>query len=296
MTLRKPKTILTVLTSPRPMGVSYLNDTLTSLDRTGADLCDAKIVISDGPIERRIDWRSIVHEGPSCSSKAMWRTFEHALYNNFDQLLFCEDDILPANNAVARILEVGVPDDVFMMTFFDVDRLKPNVGAGIYRLPLRLYSCNQCLLIPRRSIEHLMRTGWQNIKASDQAISVLGAKSQTSYYGLHAPCLVEHVGAVSVATPNAQLRKGRVATNFCGADFNALDIKHFSMGAKARWREPERIREILKQIGDVWACHSDLTLPLLIANVAASSDLYTIEDDALVEQLRNFYNDGEQDS
>ena len=284
------KTILAVSTCPRPQKASYVEATLESIDAAGADLCDQKIVISDGAFDRsklpaggEKPWDVIEHMGgPSGSSVAMWRIFEDVLALGADQLIFVEDDIIMAKNAVARILKVSVPEDLLFVTYFDPDRFRPKAPPGLYRFPTRVYMCNQCFMMPRRSMEYLLAKGIGDTVSSDTSIVIQGGRSPWPWYGSHCPCLVEHVGDISQATPHAVLRKGRVATNFY-PDVDAMDLPHFRFQAKIERRDPARIPGIMIQLEKIWTKHPDLPLPLLLANVTSSSDLFHLEDQEMIE-------------
>lgn len=290
------KTILAVSTCPRPEGASYVKATLESVDAAGADLCDEKLVISDGLFDRNNlpestkhrPWTVVEFGGPSGSSRAMWHVFEAVTRRGADQIIFVEDDVVMAKNAVQRILQVGVPDDLFLVTYFDPDRLRPRTPPGVYKFPTRVYMCNQCFCMPRRVMEYLLKRGIGDTESSDTSIVIQGGRSPWPWYGTHAPCLVEHVGDVSQATKHATLRKGRVATNFY-PDVDAMDLPFFNHQAKIMRRDPERIPGILEQLWQIWIKHPDLPLPLLLANVTASSDLFHLEDQEMIEYLRRYY-------
>lgn len=289
------KTILAVSTCPRPQEATYVEATLVSIDAAGADLCDQKIIVSDGPFDRNKlpppggkPWDVIEYAGPSGSSVAMWRIFEEAIKLGADQLIFAEDDIIMAKNAIARILQVGIPDDLLFVTYFDPDRFRPKAAPGLYRFPTRVYMCNQCFMIPRRSMEYLLQKGIGDTVSSDTSIVIQGGRSPWPWYGSHCPCLVEHVGAISQATKHAVLRKGRVATNFY-PDVDAMDLMHFRFQAKIDRRDPARIPEIMRQLEKIWVKHPDLPLPLLLANVTSSSDLFHLEDQEMINFLQRYY-------
>lgn len=51
-------------------------------------------------------------------------------------------------------------------------------------------------------------------------------------------------------------------------------------------RNPDRIPEILRVIGEVWARNPDLRLGQLMVNVAGKTDPFYLEDDVLLERLK----------
>lgn len=54
-------------------------------------------------------------------------------------------------------------------------------------------------------------------------------------------------------------------------------------------RDPERIPKILKEIEKIWKEHPDLRLGQLIANVVDESAIYFVEDEDLLNVLREVY-------
>lgn len=55
-------------------------------------------------------------------------------------------------------------------------------------------------------------------------------------------------------------------------------------------RDINRIDKILEEVGKVWKKHPDLRLGQLLLNVARDPVLYYLEDDEIVEILKEFYN------
>ena len=56
-------------------------------------------------------------------------------------------------------------------------------------------------------------------------------------------------------------------------------------------RDPQRIDEILKRIGDIWKENPDLRLGQLIYNVMKNpNNLYYIEDSVLTDIIEMYYN------
>ena len=54
-------------------------------------------------------------------------------------------------------------------------------------------------------------------------------------------------------------------------------------------RDQNRIDNILNSIGDIWKKQPDLRLGQLLLNVMQDPMLYYIEDEALIEKLKEFY-------
>ncbi len=53
-------------------------------------------------------------------------------------------------------------------------------------------------------------------------------------------------------------------------------------------RKVERIKEITAEIERVWSIYPDLRLGQLLIVVSLKADLFNIEDDELLERLKNF--------
>lgn len=283
------KTLLAVKTCPRPDGVSYLQRTLESLAKAGALENNDRVVISDGYESLAIrDWAITMGPGPSGPAMALGRVLQQA--RQYDQILLFEDDLVACKNAIPWMLKVGVPDDLFLVSFFDVDRCKTGTEPGLYRFPNRVFSSTLCVLLPKRSVEFLLsRDQFHRHESADSLLSSEMGLSPWPYYGLHYPSLVEHVGAVSAKDPLAKLVKGRVATHFVGVDFDALSLPHFTVGAEARAHDPARIPDIISQLKAIWERQPSLPLPLLLANVTASADLFTLSDADLIRKLQSYY-------
>ena len=56
-------------------------------------------------------------------------------------------------------------------------------------------------------------------------------------------------------------------------------------------RDPDRIDGVLAAVGDVWKQYPDLRLGQLLSNVYHDPALYYVEDDKLVEEVQNYYDE-----
>ena len=54
-------------------------------------------------------------------------------------------------------------------------------------------------------------------------------------------------------------------------------------------RDQNRIDNILQQLAEIWKQYPDLRLGQLLLNVLGDPALYYIEDQALIDYLRNYY-------
>jgi hypothetical protein len=233
------KTAVLVMTCPRPQGVSYLDETLRLLDQAGAGEFDSKLVVSDGPLGR-CSWPSMVFEGPSDTRAARWRTWQIALDTGCDLILYCEDDISPCRNALRFIRNFPVAMQFAFVSFFEMYELEAGMVEGLHpiktyeRKHTRFFSGNQCLWIPRRTIEYLATCRpddpeipvdqWMRPGGSSDAL--LGwhlSRSPWPCYAAHMPSLVQHVGEVSTWF-GEPLTRDRQAKFFAGKDFDAMTL------------------------------------------------------------------------
>lgn len=56
-------------------------------------------------------------------------------------------------------------------------------------------------------------------------------------------------------------------------------------------RDPNRIDGVLAAVGDVWKQYPNLRLGQLLSNVYRDPALYYVEDDILVEEIQNYYDE-----
>lgn len=194
---------LSVLTCPsRPQ---YLRRTLAALDIAGAKQCNYRFVMSDGMPEQSIPWVTrIGWRGQLGARAAMWSIFRYAHRIDVDWLIYCEDDIVPAPNAVERILRTAVRADQALVSFFDAKEFPGANRAvpGILDVPvmgregLGLFGAC-CLLLPRRTIDWALRSKPGDLgmpDGADQALSWALRDSPWPVRGVSVPSLVEHVG------------------------------------------------------------------------------------------------------
>lgn len=59
-------------------------------------------------------------------------------------------------------------------------------------------------------------------------------------------------------------------------------------------RDPKRIEVILQEISNIWHKYPDLRLGQLIGNVLEGASLYYVEDDGLVNALKDMYEDAKE--
>lgn len=54
-------------------------------------------------------------------------------------------------------------------------------------------------------------------------------------------------------------------------------------------RDPDRIDKILEEVKRVWEKYPDLRLGQLLLNIPISGDIYYIEDEQLIRELKKLY-------
>ena len=59
-------------------------------------------------------------------------------------------------------------------------------------------------------------------------------------------------------------------------------------------RDPKRIDVILQEISNIWHKYPDMRLGQLIGNVLEGTALYYVEDDGLVNALKDMYESGQE--
>lgn len=244
------KTLIVVVTCPRPSGISHLDETLHLLDENGAKDHPHKLVISDGPLPPTPpSWqRDIIPGGQRRGTRLIFeRAMKLAIASDTDRLLYLEDDIVPCKNAVQRMLEIDLPPHLAYLTFFGMPNVfcKRKWPNAIYVAPAtgpsgKGLTGNQAIMFPRKTFEYLGTQdliGYQNktlqtkISSCDRAMSMLimaGPPDLPKLAGFHHPCLVQHIGQNSAAHPDRPFGKA-IAVKWPGKDFDALSFPPLSV-------------------------------------------------------------------
>jgi len=237
---------IAVLTCERTAG-NYLSDTLRQIGQQGGGQLERRVFV-DGPpevavgVQRRLaasgglgGW-TITSLGERLGSTEATRRVFVEIASTGQDLLFFEDDLRLCKNAVTRMVELEIPDAVSMVSFFDMKEVRPGSAIGLYRRPpvgrdRRGLWGNQCFRIPSDVLLWLCERSWLSTShgasrmASDVVLGELLARHPTRpRIAYHIPCLVEHVGHGSACFPGLDLTSWRRATNFPGAEFNALSL------------------------------------------------------------------------
>jgi hypothetical protein len=238
--------VIAILTCDRPSGF-YLGETVRQIQKEGG--CDfRRSIYVDGTeqfvdsLQSRLrpyginDWEIIQLGERLGSTEAMRRVIAQLAKLNSD-LLFFEDDLILCRNAVRRMACQQVPDDVGIVTFFDMKEVTPGAAPGLHRRPPNGKNGNgfwgaQCLRIHHEFIQWMAHKNWNDSKgdgdhmASDILMGRLMAEHpKRNNLAVHIPNLVEHAGHASACFPGLSLSpRWRRASNFLGREFDAMSL------------------------------------------------------------------------
>lgn len=242
------KPILTVLSDPirRPQ---YWRDTMLSIDVNGGDRFHKHLFVPPkvftgylaSPISFPGGWA--IHSLPenrlgSTFALLNWILDDVTSVSDTPYILYCEDDIEFARNALHAIDQIEVPSDCGLLSFCNLRESIVTDDSWIERFPgrfdLRYPESNpyklwgsQCLKIPARSFDTWRKRPpiqWYDNSADVYLGSVLcGDQSPTPMYGQYVPSLVRHTGTVSLVHPDKpSTGYGRETCDFY--EGNALDL------------------------------------------------------------------------
>lgn len=229
------QTAIIVPTCERPSGARYVDHTLRLLENAGAKGCEHRVLLKDGPFDilPPPGWDLQEHPQKRGIRAMLWWAFEIASNLDVDQLLFCEDDIETAKNAVSYILRQSPnfwsQDDLAFIDFYDMNHARYPLEERLHKKRITdRYWGNQMMLFPKRTIEWLLEHNpfaFLPDKSPSNADRVLGrllGASKWPTYGVHIPRLVRHIGEVSAAHPDVpRLDQMTIRSN---PDFDALQI------------------------------------------------------------------------
>lgn len=234
--------ILAVSTCERAGGVSYLPETLASIDAQGGAELDRWLFCNGETAEAHLapdGWR-VSFGAPTqrrSSRVNFWRALEQACTVGSD-LLFFEDDVHCCKNAVTRMASLVCPNDCAFMSFYDHahPRQRREGGVwGIFRAPLpddfhgMGYGGTQALLLPLRTCAYLAAIDPFSIRLDaserqcDKVLADFCAASPWPRFAQHAPSLVRHTGLVSAVRPGTAAPNWRHSPiSYPGDWFDAL--------------------------------------------------------------------------
>lgn len=243
--------IVAVSTCRRPGGVSYLGETLASLDAAGARE-HGRFIVSDGPPPDVCPdgWRVLADpSGPHGSTSNLWAALRLAHTEGPSRLLFVEDDTVWCTNAVRAAAALEVPADVAFVALFHAAHgllRDPQSGRnerdGLDVQPFQgpIYCFNQALVLPARTVAYLVRRDPNELpanerlwgphgevgNASDRVLGAFCFASPWPRYGVVQPNFVQHIGAQTAVEPRARNASDRTAQirsrTFRGLNYDAL--------------------------------------------------------------------------
>lgn len=215
--------LISVITAPS-LRTLYLDSTLKQIEAEGGDdvprlLCYDGVPPLDEvnfPCTKRAHrgWlQETKIDGPSGTRFMMWWTFRQALKTGCDRLLYCEDDLYLAPQAITRALAVEVPEDAAFVSFYDhkefpADEPRPPDGLhiveGMGRLNRGMWG-SLMILIPRRTMEFVVKREpneyhdpWPHKRSAGDCILVWALlRSPWPRWAVHIPCLADHAGEQS---------------------------------------------------------------------------------------------------
>lgn len=200
--------MISIITCPRPNGVTYLHPLLVAVDAVCPG--ELRFLFCDGVTERRADWRTIVlPPGGKYDQRdnkyVGWMAVEEAARAGED-LLFLEDDIRPVDAfSIVAARNHQIPDQCGFTSFH---RSKWTT-AGIHDASKFLMS--QAVKIPMRSLAHLIdwrqrcSGDWEAVFGFDTALAVAGRDARWKYEQTERNYF-DHVGEVSAVHNGADGR------------------------------------------------------------------------------------------
>lgn len=190
--------MISVITCPRPGGVSYLRPLLSAV----SEACPGErcVLLCSGPLEFWPGWVSVPFSHPAHAPRdnkfVGWAATERAASLGED-LLFLEDDVSPADaTAVADAVRYEVPLDCGFASLHRSRWTTPGTHeAGKFMM-------SQAVKIPARSFAHLLdwhrrcSGDWEAIFGVDIALATAGHNARWKYEQTERNYF-NHVGEVS---------------------------------------------------------------------------------------------------
>lgn len=202
--------MISILTCPRPDGVSYVEPLLEAIQ---AELPDERLeIVRDVPTS------------PPNNKHTGWRALALAAEHGED-LLFLEDDVRPAfPGALAAAAAYEVPAWAAFTSLH-----QPRPAATLGAIAALVFQMSQAVKIPRRSLDWLLRFpttargDWEAATGFDLALAAAGRAAAWSYE--QAESYFRHVGVVSAARPGYYWQSEQEATQSAGTGVSACPTR-----------------------------------------------------------------------
>lgn len=214
----------------------YLDRTIASLERGGADVVDERVVFVDGPagpIEGRFpEWDvvSVSPDAPRGARLAMTEIMRLAAAAGVELLCYFEDDVVVCRNAIPAMLEIGVPEPLGLVSYCDLrwDGVPFELVAfpGCPRaeqVPDGGFMGCQALALPRRTLERFVTWTPPEWLARDPNNCDATIGMIAEQYGI-LDSLANHIGEVS-AIFGGRYTKPREVRRWVGEDFDADQVR-----------------------------------------------------------------------
>jgi len=187
------------------------------------------LIVSDGPAT--IATRATVSATPvrTGQMRTYWRALamgaQAAASRGHERFLVLEDDVEFCQNTLEYIA-VSKHDERFQfVSWFDGHAVPAGAPRGLHPCTVRSFICLQAISWPRSTALRLLHSphavSWSEPHRGDLLVRRILAHGE---YAVHVPNLVEHRGAESLCSPGAKLYGGRVANNYVGRSFDALEL------------------------------------------------------------------------
>lgn len=207
---------LMVMSAPS-LRATYLESTLRQLLDNGGQHVPNRYVCFDGDpcgmddLANSLGFGTLEKEdGPSGTKSMIWWIFEHAIMLGADRLIFCEDDLFIAPNAINTIRLDYIPKGHGFITYYDYKEFPadaPYPGDGMHSVPAmgrdgRGLWGSLCLLISREVMQFVTsreynawRDPWPHKKtAGDCTLTWALTQSPYDKFAVRVPSLVDHAG------------------------------------------------------------------------------------------------------
>jgi len=226
---------LSVLTTPRRL--KYLQGTLEAIDGAGgAAFSGRRVVHVDGAVDlvrplARPGW-DVESLSPASrgTRKSMWEIFHRAAGAGAEALLYFEDDVRLARNAIAVMTRAEVPAEYGFLSFFQMNKGMPTTpGIHRYRKPdpsVSGFWGSQAIKLPARSLAKFAGPDPTPPRYQHACDVWLGEQLVP---GIVIPSIVRHVG-VSSSIPSQFLHTitgehvHRAGIAYAGDEADAIDV------------------------------------------------------------------------